>query len=149
MALLEGSEDCAATASGMAAVHAALMCQLKTGMRVVGSALLFGSCHWILTQLCPRFGIEVELVDGKDLAAWGRALGRKADLVFWNRPATRRSSWSTWRPSARSRIARVPRLSSTMYSPRRCCNGRLSWAPIYRLPVFPGTSMARGAASVV
>ena len=67
MALLEGSEDCAATASGMAAVHAALMCQLKTGMRVVGSALLFGSCHWILTQLCPRFGIEVELVDGKDL----------------------------------------------------------------------------------
>ena len=86
MALLEGSEDCAATASGMAAVHAALMCQLKTGMRVVGSALLFGSCHWILTQLCPRFGIEVELVDGKDLAAWGRALGRKADLVFLESP---------------------------------------------------------------
>ena len=74
MALLEGSEDCAATASGMAAVHAALMCQLKSGMRVVGSALLFGSCHWILTQLCPRFGIEVELVDGKDLDAWERAL---------------------------------------------------------------------------
>ena len=31
MALLEGSEDCAATASGMAAVHAALMCQLRVG----------------------------------------------------------------------------------------------------------------------
>ena len=71
MALLEGSEECAATASGMAAVHAALMCQLRTGMRVVGSALLFGSCHWILTQLCPRFGIEVELVDGKDLGRLG------------------------------------------------------------------------------
>ena len=74
MALLEGSEDCAATASGMAAVHAALMCQLRAGMRVVGSALLFGSCHWILTQLCPRFGIEVELVDGKDLDAWERGV---------------------------------------------------------------------------
>ena len=86
MALLEGSEDCAATASGMAAVHAALMCQLRAGMRVVGSALLFGSCHWILTQLCPRFGIEVELVDGKDLAAWERALGRPADLVFLETP---------------------------------------------------------------
>ena len=34
----------------------------------------------------PRFGIEVELVDGKDLAAWGRALGRKADLVFLESP---------------------------------------------------------------
>ena len=86
MALLEGSEDCAATASGMAAVHAALMCQLRTGMRVVASALLFGSCHWILTQLCPRFGIEVELVDGKDLGAWERAFRRPADLVFLESP---------------------------------------------------------------
>jgi O-succinylhomoserine sulfhydrylase len=86
MALLEGSEDCAATASGMAAVHAALMCQLRAGMRVVGSALLFGSCHWILTQLCPRFGIEVELVDGKDLDAWERAFRRPADLVFLESP---------------------------------------------------------------
>ena len=86
MALLEGSEDCAATASGMAAVHAALMCQLRAGMRVVGSALLFGSCHWILTQLLPRFGIAVELVDGKDLAAWERAFDRPADLVFLEFP---------------------------------------------------------------
>jgi O-succinylhomoserine sulfhydrylase len=86
MALLEGSEDCAATASGMAAVHAAMMCQLRTGMRVVGSALLFGSCHWILTQLLPRFGIEIELVDGKDLAAWERALNRRTDLVFLESP---------------------------------------------------------------
>jgi O-succinylhomoserine sulfhydrylase len=86
MALLEGSQECAATASGMAAVHAALMCQLRAGMRVVGSALLFGSCHWVLTQLCPRFGIEVELVDGKDLAAWEQALSRKADLVFLETP---------------------------------------------------------------
>ena len=36
MALLEGSEDCAATASGMAAVHAALMCQLQA--RACGSS---------------------------------------------------------------------------------------------------------------
>lgn len=86
MALLEGSEECAATASGMAAVHATLMCQLRAGMRVVGSALLFGSCHWILTQLCPRFGIEVELVDGKDLGAWERAFRRPADLVFLESP---------------------------------------------------------------
>jgi O-succinylhomoserine sulfhydrylase len=70
----------------MAAVHAALMCQLRSGMRVVGSALLFGSCHWILTQLLPRFGIEVELVDGKNLEAWERALSRPADLVLLETP---------------------------------------------------------------
>jgi O-succinylhomoserine sulfhydrylase len=86
MALVEGSADAIATASGMAAVHAALMAQLETGDRVVASALLFGSCHWILTQLLPRFGIAVELVDGKDLAAWRLALAKPTKLVFLESP---------------------------------------------------------------
>ncbi len=55
MALLEGAEDCAATSSGMAAVHAALMCQLKAGDKVVGAKALFGSCRYILDQILPRF----------------------------------------------------------------------------------------------
>ena len=66
----EGAEACRATASGMAAVHAALMCQLRTGDRVVASRALFGSCSWILNDLLPRYGIEVELVDGASEEAW-------------------------------------------------------------------------------
>src|SRR4030095_7318581 len=69
-----------------ARVRAPLVGQRRTALRVVGSALLFGPCHWILTQLCPRFGVEVELVDGKDLTAWERALGRPTDLVFLETP---------------------------------------------------------------
>ena len=75
LALLEGAEEAAATATGMAAVHAALMCQLRAGDRVVAARLLFGSCHYILTEILPRFGVEVVLVDGTDLAAWAAALG--------------------------------------------------------------------------
>ena len=45
--LLEGAEACRATASGMAAVFASLMCQLKAGDRVVAGRALFGSCHVI------------------------------------------------------------------------------------------------------
>ena len=41
---LEGAEACFATASGMAAVHAALACQLKAGDRLVASRARFGSC---------------------------------------------------------------------------------------------------------
>ena len=60
------------------------------------SALLFGSCHWILTQLCPRFGIEVELVDGKDLDRLGAgARAARPTSCSWNRRAIRRWSWST------------------------------------------------------
>ena len=86
MMALEGAEEACAVASGMAAVHAALVCQLKAGMRVVGARLLFGSCRYILTDILPRYGIETELVDGADLDAWARALERPADLVFFETP---------------------------------------------------------------
>ncbi len=86
LALIEGAEEAAATATGMAAVNAALTSQLKAGDRVVASRLLFGSCHYILTELLPRFGVETLLVDGTDLAAWAQALDRPTKLVFFETP---------------------------------------------------------------
>ncbi|MEM7044658.1 MAG: O-succinylhomoserine sulfhydrylase [Pseudomonadota bacterium] len=86
LALLEGAEEAAATATGMAAVNASLMSGLKVGDRVVAARCLFGSCSYILTEILPRFGIEVELVDGRDLAAWESALSRNATLVFFETP---------------------------------------------------------------
>ncbi len=86
MALLEGAEDGAATATGMAAVTAALLSHLRAGDRVVAARLLFGSCHWVVSELLPRFGIEIEMVDGTDLGAWSRALARPAKLVFFETP---------------------------------------------------------------
>jgi O-succinylhomoserine sulfhydrylase len=82
LALLEGAEACRATASGMAAVHAALLSHLRAGDHVVASRALFGSCHWIVTNLLPRYGITSELVDGADLDAWRRALARPTALVL-------------------------------------------------------------------
>ncbi len=82
MALLEGAEDAFATASGMAAVHAALFSQLKTGDHVVAARALFGSCLYIVETLLPRFGIEVSFVDGTDLSQWQAALREGTRLVF-------------------------------------------------------------------
>jgi O-succinylhomoserine sulfhydrylase len=84
---LEGAEACFGTATGMAAVFAALMCQLEAGSRVVASRVLFGSCHYIVADILPRFGIETEFVDGADNDAWARALDRPADVVFLETPA--------------------------------------------------------------
>ncbi|HVA13219.1 MAG TPA: O-succinylhomoserine sulfhydrylase [Stellaceae bacterium] len=77
--LIEGAEACRATASGMAAVFAALLCKLRAGQRVVASRALFGSCHYIVADLLPRFGIESVLVDGRDLSAWEAALAPRSD----------------------------------------------------------------------
>ena len=68
LALLEGAPSCRATASGMAAVFAALICQLKTGDRVVAARALFGSCLHVITKILPQYGISCVLVDGTDLA---------------------------------------------------------------------------------
>ena len=87
LALLEGAEACRATATGMAAVHAALLSHLKCGDRVVASRALFGSCHWIVSTLLPRYGITSEFVDGGDLEQWARALSTPANLVLLETPS--------------------------------------------------------------
>jgi len=87
LALLEGAEACRLTATGMAAVHAAMLSHLKAGDRVVASRALFGSCHWIVSTLLPRYGIKHEFVDGADLDQWRRALSTPASLVLLETPS--------------------------------------------------------------
>lgn len=87
IALLEGAEAAFATASGMAAVHAALMCQLRAGDHVVAARALFGSCLYIVETLCPRFGIDITLVDGTDLDQWRAAFRPETRLAFLETPS--------------------------------------------------------------
>jgi len=85
--LIEGAEVCRATASGMAAVFAALASVVKAGDRLVASRALFGSCLHIVKNILPRYGVETETVDGSDLEAWRRALSRPTKLVFCETPS--------------------------------------------------------------
>ncbi len=87
LALIEGAEACRATATGMAAVNAALFAHLSAGDRIVASRALFGGCYWIVSTLAPRFGITYEFVDGNDLNQWQRALSRPAQLVLLETPS--------------------------------------------------------------
>jgi O-succinylhomoserine sulfhydrylase len=87
LAALEEAEACRVTASGMAAVHAALLSHLKAGDRVVASRALFGSCHWIVSTLLPRYGIETVFVDGTDLDQWRDAFSKPAALVLLETPS--------------------------------------------------------------
>jgi O-succinylhomoserine sulfhydrylase len=87
LCLIEGAEECRTTATGMAAVNAALLSHLKTGDRVVAARALFGSCHWIVSTLLPKFGIATEFVDGADLEQWRAALSRPTNLVLLETPS--------------------------------------------------------------
>ncbi len=86
MCMLEGAEDARATASGMAAVSAAILCQLKAGDHIVAARALFGSCRWVVETLAPKYGIECTLIDGRDLANWEKAIQKNTKVFFLESP---------------------------------------------------------------
>lgn len=87
IAMMEGAEACRSMASGMAAMTAALLCQLETGDHVVASRALFGSCRWLTDSLLPKFGIETTVIDGRELDNWERAITPKTKVFFFETPA--------------------------------------------------------------
>jgi O-succinylhomoserine sulfhydrylase len=87
MKLLEGAEAARATASGMAAVSASLMCFLKAGEHVVAAKALFGSCLYVVQDVLPRFGVQSTLVDGRDIEAWRKAMRPNTRAVFFETPS--------------------------------------------------------------
>lgn len=87
IALMEGAEACRAQASGMAAMTAALLCQLETGDHVVAARAAFGSCRWLVDNLLPKFGIETTVIDSAVDAEWERAIRPNTKVFFFETPA--------------------------------------------------------------
>ncbi len=86
MCLLEGAEAARATASGMAAVTASLLAQVKAGDHIVAARALFGSCLYVVEDLLPRLGVASTLVDGGDLTQWKNAVRKETKLFFLESP---------------------------------------------------------------
>ena len=87
MAILEGSERARATATGMAAMSASLLCFVRAGDHVVASRALFGSCLYVIEDILPRFGVETTLVDGADLEQWQAAVRPTTRGFFLETPS--------------------------------------------------------------
>jgi len=87
IALMEGAEACRAMATGMAAMTAALLCQLSQGDHVVAGRAAFGSCRWLTDTLMPRFGIETTIVDARDPDQWRDAIRPNTKVFFFETPA--------------------------------------------------------------
>ncbi len=87
IALMEGAEACRTQASGMAAMTAALLCQLSAGDHCVAARAAFGSCRWLVDHLLPRFGIETTVIDSADDAAWEAAIQPNTRVFFFETPA--------------------------------------------------------------
>jgi len=87
IALLEGAEACRTMASGMAAMTAALLCQLEAGDHLVGGRAAFGSCRWLTDTLLPKFGIQTTIVDARDAQQFQDAIRPNTKVFFFETPA--------------------------------------------------------------
>jgi O-succinylhomoserine sulfhydrylase len=87
LAAIEGAEFCVATGSGMSAMFASLACLVSAGDHVVASASMFSSCHVVITEFLPKWGVTYELVKGNDPEAWAKALSKPTKAVFIETPS--------------------------------------------------------------
>lgn len=87
LATLEGAEYCIGFSSGMAAAFASLACLVEAGDHIVASAAMFSSCHVIITEILPKWGVTYELVKANDLDAWSNALSKPTKAVFIETPS--------------------------------------------------------------
>jgi len=87
LAAIEGAEFCVATGSGMSAMFASIACMVSAGDHVVASASMFSSCHVVITEFLPKWGVTFELVKGNDPTAWAKALSKPTKVVFIETPS--------------------------------------------------------------
>ena len=87
LAAIEGAQYCVATGSGMAAMFASLACLVEAGDHIVASAAMFSSCHVVITEILPKWGVTFELVKANDRDAWEKALSKPTKAVFIETPS--------------------------------------------------------------
>jgi cystathionine beta-lyase/cystathionine gamma-synthase len=83
VAELEGAEAGFAFASGMAAIHAALVSVVEAGDRVVCTRAVYGSTRSQLANVLRRLGVTTEFVDVTDHAAVEAALAAAPTRVLY------------------------------------------------------------------
>ena len=81
-ARLHGAPAAFSFASGMAAIHAALLSQLRAGDRVVSTRAVYGSTRTLLSSVLARFGVDVEYVDATDPDAVETALRTPTRVLY-------------------------------------------------------------------
>jgi O-succinylhomoserine sulfhydrylase len=87
IALMEGADAARCQTTGMAAMTAALLCQLQQGDHVVAARAAFGSCRWLTDSLLPKFGIETTTIDSRNNDEWKAAIRPNTKVFFFETPA--------------------------------------------------------------
>jgi methionine-gamma-lyase len=86
VAALEGGEAALVTSSGMGAIFAAVMCNLRAGDHAVVQRNLYAGTNTLVEELLPRWGIEHTFVDQTDARNFAEALRPQTKLIYVESP---------------------------------------------------------------
>jgi cystathionine beta-lyase/cystathionine gamma-synthase len=86
VAELEGAESAVAVGSGMAAVAAAILSNVRAGDHVVAQTAHYTAALSLFGEWLPRQGVEVTQVDQMDIEAFAQAIGPRTRLVYTETP---------------------------------------------------------------
>lgn len=82
LAALEGGVGAVCTASGQAALFAAISTLMGQGGHIVSSASVYGGSHNMFNLTLPRFGITTTFVDPRDTEGFRKAITPETRLIF-------------------------------------------------------------------
>jgi len=86
LAALEEAEEALVFASGMAAVSAAVLANVRAGGHVVCVEAPYSWAKVLLRDYLPRFGVSTTFADGRDVAAIERAIQENTTLLYLESP---------------------------------------------------------------
>ena len=82
LAAIAGAEAALVTASGMAAISAALLTLLQAGDHLLVQSGLYGGTQGLLNEDLPKLGIGYSAVDGNRPDTWGAAMRPRTRAVY-------------------------------------------------------------------
>jgi cystathionine beta-lyase/cystathionine gamma-synthase len=136
MCRLEDGEAAAAFSSGIAAIANAILGQVRSGDRIVCVKHIYPDTYRLLRDMCARFSVTTDFVDGRDLAAIEQAIPG-ARLLYLESPNT----WVMQEQDLAS-IAKIARSAGVTTIVDN------SWAsPIFQKPLQAGIDLVVHSAS--
>lgn len=86
VAVLEGTEDALATASGMAAVSTAVLTAVRPGEHAIAPSAVYQATYQLFAQILPAYGIETTVISEPSVEAYERALRPTTRLLYIETP---------------------------------------------------------------
>ena len=86
IAILEQTEAALAFGSGMGAISAALIANLKSGDHIIATPSLYGCTFTLIHELLEKFGVTVSHVDLNDHAAVEAAITPNTKIIYMESP---------------------------------------------------------------